>query len=238
MEIKLEFDSKNLNDVKIAGAIGIALSAVAENMSHESAKDSAADAEVSQDTAPESNTDETAEPVSESQEETRVPEEKPKRTRRSKKTEEAQPAQDVRGTSPDTEQPVSEAADGDTTAPGELPFDAELNEEQKSEPATPEAPTFPKMTKDEFTTINKAKRAELGLTVDGVNAGLISAFNSYCQRMSQMFHGNPKPSTLPPEELYQFADWFKTIELNPDYIPGAADEEHGNHFVSSVPSNQ
>jgi len=237
MEIKLEFDSKNLNDVRIAGGIGIALSAVAEAMTREEVDTPGAET-VPEQAQPAESHDGTSQP-SESHAEDPVPEEKPKRTRRSKKTEDTQSAQDA----PVEAQPAPDAVSEGSSAPDELPFDAELKEEPKpAEPAIaeskPEVPSFPKMTKDEFTAINKAKRAELGLTMDGEHSDLISTFNSYCQRMSQMFYGNPKPSTLPPEELYQYADWFKTIKLNPDYIPGAADEEHGNPFVSSVHSNQ
>lgn len=229
MEIKLEFDSKNVKDVKLVGVIGLALSVVAgmENASGaEHTTESTSDEKGDSEQEAVKDEDLPSEPRADI-----VPEEKPKRTRRSKKTEDVPAPQE-------------------NSASEELPFDAELKEEPMPVEPTPaesvsvepetdtkEAPKFPTMTKDEFTSVNKAKRAELGLTVDGKHSDLISAFNGYCQRMSQMFYGNPKPSTLPPEELWQYADWFKTIQLNPDYIPGAADEEHGNPFVSTVPSN-
>lgn len=148
--------------------------------------------------------------------------EQPKKRAPRKKKEESQPvvAEEPR--------PVTEEEPHDS----ERPFD-----EPVSEPA-PKHEGFPTMSKDEWSEINHAKRDELGLTVGGEHGELIRDFNVYCQKSSELAFGNPKPSTLSGEELYRFAQWFKTIELNPDYVPGSADDEHGYPFVSDVLSKE
>ena len=145
-------------------------------------------------------------------------EEAPKRRARSKKKEEskAEPVQE--------EKPQDGASD--------LPFDnepAELVEEK---------PAFPTLDKDGWTEVNQAKRQELGLHASGAHADLIREFNMYCLNNCKMFFGADKPSLLPPEQLWQYAEWFKTIKMNPDYIPGSADGEHGCPFVSNAPSKE
>lgn len=124
---------------------------------------------------------------------------------------------------------AEEKATADTGS--DLPFD-EAEQVAPTE-APKEAVAFPRMTKDEWTDINHKKREELGLTVGGKNSGLIRDFNVYCQKNSELAFGNPKPSTLSEEELWQFAQWFQTIEMNPEYVPGASNE-NGVPFVSAA----
>lgn len=120
-----------------------------------------------------------------------------------------------------------------TDTGSDLPFDEAEPVQVASTEAPKEAVAFPRMTKDEWTDINHKKREELGLTVGGKNSGLIRDFNVYCQKNSELAFGNPKPSTLSEEELWQFAQWFQTIEMNPEYVPGASNE-NGVPFVSAA----
>lgn len=216
MEIKINLDSSSKSDVHLAELLGLSIQAsmrlFREEIMPATSSNDKADAD---------------EPV----EEASVVEEKPKkRTTRKKAKEEEPPVESA-------EEPAKAEEKAEVPNDSDLPFDNEPEEEPKAEAPKEEAPKFPTMTKDEFTAINKAKREELGLTVTGEHADLIRDFNVFCQKHAEAEYGNPKPSTLLAEELWQFAQWFQNIKLNPDYVAGSADEEHGNPFVSNAPSN-
>lgn len=227
MEINLNFDTEKRGDIGFARALGAALML---------ACDLAEGKEVHKpDVNPEP--EQVVEPAP--QPEPEPVEESPKKRSSRKKKEEPKP------------EPTQEELPLDNTS--DLPFDNEPEQETTAEPvqepeqvAEPEQVTepevvkneFPKMTKDEWAEVNKAKREELGLTVEGAHANLIREFNIYCQKQSDLFWGTSKPSSLPEDKLWQFAEWFKTIQLNDDYVPGSADSVHGCPFVSNAPSNE
>lgn len=222
MKLTIDFSPSNTGEVQFVGCLGVALQAITENMVNKSKEESKQKPEPETD-APTEETPASEAPVTEAP----IAEEKPKRTRRSKKTEE--PVAEETPTQEET--PAQESAPVDN---GELPFDNEVNEAPVAETKNEAPAEFPTMTKDEFTEINKAKRAELGLTGDGEHADLIRDFNTFCQKWASVTYGTTKPSTLPGDKLWQFAQWFKDIQLNPDYIPGSADDEHGCPFVSNA----
>jgi len=148
-----------------------------------------------------------------------APVEEPKKRGSRKKKEDPNPA------------PTPAPEESDAEAAPEVPVE-EPKKLAEDAPAKPKS--FPTMTKDEWTEINHAKREELGLTVGGAHGDLIRDFNVYCQKNCELVFGNPKPSTLPAEELWQFAQWFQTIQLNPAYMPGTAESP----FVSDVLSKE
>ena len=206
MELKFVFDSENSKDVDIIYAIGTALAAVGGRRSN-----------VVKEDVKEEDQNQVAEVAQDPQPEVAQDPQPKKRTRRKKEEPAAEQKEE-----PAKEQNEETVAEPEDTQ-SDLPFDNEpVNE-------------FPKMTKDEWTEVNHAKRAELGLVVGGKNGHLIRDFNIYCQKRSELAFGNPKPSTLSEEELWQFAMWFKTIKINPDYEPGSTKEDP---FVSDALSEQ
>ena len=211
MELKFDFDPKSKEDRIFIRSLSAALRVACDVIDDPKAL-LEAEAEAGSAREVESETAPTEEPV--------PVEEAPKRRARSKKKEEskAEPAQE--------EKPQDGASD--------LPFD---NEPEPVEPVE-EKPAFPTLDKDGWTEVNQAKRKELGLHASGAHADLIREFNMYCLNNCKMFFGADKPSLLPPEQLWQYAEWFKTIKMNPDYIPGSADGEHGCPFVSNAPSKE
>lgn len=221
MNVSFDFDSGNVKDLIVVLALGEALKGSAMALVQGAEK---ATSEVSAEPQPRADTEEKAQadvPV--------ATEEKPKRRRTKKEKAEAEPEAEPEAVVSDL--PFSEET-GETVATVEPAEEAEAPTEEAASAAP--VVKYPTMTKDEFAEINRAKRAELGLTVDGENSKYIRDFNVYCQRRSEMAFGNPKPSTLPAEELWQFAQWFKTIEMNPNYVQGSVDEETCYPFVSDV----
>ena len=223
MEIKINFNSESTKDLLFVKALGTALKFTAAYISGE-------EEEPKSEPATESAPEPESAPV----------EEAPKKRSRKKKEEpKDEPKEEPQQEAQQEAQPL------DNTS--ELPFDNEPEQEVVAEPEPVPEPEpkpevakneFPKMTKDEWVKVNQAKRAELGLDINGEHANLIREFNTYCQKQSNLFWGTPKPSTLPEEKLWQFAEWFKTIQLNKDYVPGSADSEHSCPFVSDVPSKE
>lgn len=218
MELKINFDSEKASDLLWVKAFGLSLQASAHMMS-DGKLTLEEDSTAAEEKAPEST-----EPAP-------VEETPKKRTSRKKKEEPKE--EPVAETAPE---PYPEPQEEKVTYDDELPFDTDP--EPEPEPVKPQPAKFPTMTKDEWTEINRAKREELGLVVSGEHGDLIRDFNRYCQRRSEIAFGNPKPSTLPAEQLWQFANWFKTIELNPDYVPGSADENTCDPFVSAALSKE
>lgn len=229
MELKINFDTEKQGELTFVSALGVALSFASRSLAED--KDENGETEPKEEKATEPTPEPEPTPV----------EEAPKKRRRKKKEEpKEEPRQEVL--------PLDDASD--------LPFDNEPEPEPESVPeseteTTPEQepePTpepepkktasFPTATKDDFVKLNHVKREELGIVTEGKYGNLIREFNDYCKRSSMMAYGTDKPSSLPPEQLWQYCEWFKTIEMNPDYVSGSTDENKCYPFVSASLSKE
>lgn len=229
MELKINFDTEKQGELTFVSALGVALSFASRSLAEDKDENGETEPKEENATEPTPEPEPTTEPEPTPEPESTPVEEAPKKRSRKKKEEpKEEPRQEVL--------PLDDASD--------LPFDNEPESVPEPEPEpTPEpepkkTASFPTATKDDFVKLNHVKREELGIVTEGKYGNLIREFNDYCKRSSMMAYGTDKPSSLPPEQLWQYCEWFKTIEMNPDYVSGSTDEDKCYPFVSASLSKE
>jgi len=206
MNVKIEFDSKNPEDVQLLGTMGIFFQAYAEEKVEKNAVN-----ETDETASNETQEEEKAEPVVEDTpvEETPVEEApvKPKRTRKTKveKQQEEEKVAEVEAKedTPEVEtKPVDDAS-------SDLPFPVEEQTEVAEEKKEEEKKT---MTPEEFRSVFEEVKRKLGIE-NGTDES--KEASNYLRTICQQNYGQRVPSGLPGDKLYEFVEKeVKNLEYN------------------------
>lgn len=118
--------------------------------------------------------------------------------------------------------PQETPAKQETPSPQETPA--------KQEKPAPETRTA---TREEWVSVNRAKRIELLIDNGMERAALRPDYNRYIAESCTLAF-RTETAKLNPEQLYALCQWVNTITFNPRYVPGSPDE-NCRPFVSPAP---